>query len=82
MKLEQKEVLTSNPKLMKEVKELVAFYEDVFKTEDCPFGQTGLTECRLRMKPGTKPVKQSPRPMNPKDEADLRAQLDIWLEQN
>ena len=33
------------------------------------------------MKPGTKPVKQSPRPLNPKDEADLSAQLDIWLDQ-
>ena len=31
LKLEQKEVLTSNPKLMKEVKELVASYEDVLK---------------------------------------------------
>ena len=41
---------------MEKVKELVAEYEDVFKTEECPFGQIGLTECRLRMKPGTKPV--------------------------
>ena len=81
LKLEQKEVLKSNPQLMEEVKELEAGYEDVFKTEECPFGQTGLTKCRLRMKPGTKLVKQSPRPLNPKDEADLRAQLDIWLDQ-
>jgi len=77
----EEDVLTSNPKFMKKVKELVASYEDVFKTVDCPFGQTGLTECWLRMKPGTKPVKQSPRPLNSKDEADLRTHLDIWLEQ-
>ena len=31
MKLDEKEILVEDPKLMKEVKELIAEYEEVFK---------------------------------------------------
>ena len=81
LKLEEKEVLVKKPKLMAQVKQLIGDYEDVFKSEDKPFGQTELAVCKLRIKPGVKPVKQPDRPLNPKDRADLRTQLDIWLEQ-
>lgn len=40
-----------------------------------------MTECKLRIKPGTQPVKHAPQPLNSRDEADLTAQLDIWMEQ-
>ena len=79
LKLEEKELLIEDPKLMKEVKDLIAEYEDVFKSPEEPFGRTDLVECKLRLKPDAKPIKQKGRPMNPKMEQELRAQIDVWL---
>ena len=38
-----------------------------------------LVECKFRLKPDTRPIKQKGRPMNPKMEWELRSQIDIWL---
>ena len=79
LKLDEKEILMEDPALMKEVKELIAEYEDVFKSPEQPFGRTDLVECKLRLKPDVKPIKQKGRPMNPKMEEELRSQIDLWL---
>ena len=79
LKLDEKEILIEDPTLMEEVKELIAEYEEVFKSPEHPFGRTDLVECKLRLKPDTKPIKQKGRPMNPKMEKELKSQIDLWL---
>ena len=43
------------------------------------YGKTDLVEHRIRLKPGTKPVKITQRPVNPALEPDLRKQVLKWL---
>jgi hypothetical protein len=38
-----------------------------------------LVELQLRLKPGTQPIRQKFRNLNPRQEAELEAQLETWL---
>ena len=38
-------------------------------------------ELQLQLKPGTQPIRQKFRDLNPRQEAELEAQLEIWLKE-
>ena len=52
---------------------------DCVSVNDSDFGRTSLMTFHIELKPESEPVNQKVRPLNPKQEADLRRQLDDWL---
>ena len=82
MRLEENEILKSKPELLDRVKTLVWDYRDVFSNPEQDIGKTNLIEFSVNLKPGSKPVKQKVRPLNPHQKADLRKQLDLWTKED
>ena len=80
LKMEENELLREHPKVKKQVKRLVYEFKDVF-SRSAP-GKTDLVKMRLKLKPGTEPVRQRYRDLNPKLLADLEKQMEEWLEQD
>ena len=78
LKLDEKKLLNADPALKEQVKELVREYSDVFSSPEVAFGKTSLIEFEIHLEPGSKPVKSKLRPINPKQRADLKEQLDKW----
>ena len=78
LKLDEKELLNADPALKEQVKELVREYSDIFSSPEVAFGKTSLIEFEIHLEPGSKPVKSKLRPINPKQRADLKEQLDKW----
>ena len=52
---------------------------DCVSVSDSDFGRTSLMTFQIELKPGSEPVNQKVRPLNPKQEDDLRRQLNDWL---
>ena len=52
---------------------------DCVSVSDSDFGKTSIMSFHIDLKPDSQPVNQKVRPLNPKQEADLRRQLDDWL---
>ena len=70
-------MLQENPDIAKKVKQIIYEYRDIF-SYSAP-GETDLVELDLKLKPGTQPIRQKVRPLNPKLEEDLQKQVDSWL---
>ena len=49
-------------------------------TNETDFGKTKAMTFYIQLEPGSKPVRDRVRPLNPMQEQDLRRQLDEWLE--
>ena len=79
LRVEENQLLRKHPKVKQKLKELIIKYQDVFGGAK-EVGKTDLVECELTLKPGSKPVSQKFRPINPALEADLKKQVDRWLE--
>ena len=77
LKLEDNKMLQNNPEIARKVKALIYEYKDIF-SYSAP-GETDLIELDLKLKPGTQPIRQKVRPLNPKLEEDLQKQIDSWL---
>ena len=77
LKLEDNKMLQENPDIAKKVKQIIYEYRDIF-SYSAP-GETDLVELDLKLKPGTQPIRQKVRPLNPKLEEDLQKQVDSWL---
>ena len=79
LKLEDNSLLCKHPDIKKKVKKMIYEYRDVFSSSSP--GKTDLVELDLKLKPGTQPIRQKLRPLNPTMEADLQKQLEDWLSQ-
>ena len=79
LKLEDNEFLQCDPFLKKEVWTFISEFRDVFfnSTPGC----TDLVELELRPKPGTQSIRQRFKDLNPRQEAELEAQLETWLQE-
>jgi transposase InsO family protein/dUTPase len=71
--------MAKDPLLKKEVWKLIYEYRDIF-SNTTP-GCTDVVQLQLRLKPGTQPIRQKFRNLNPKQEAELEAQLETWLKE-
>ena len=63
LELEENEFLQQDPLLKKEVWKLISEFRDVF-SNSTP-GCTDLVELQLQLKPGTQPIRQKFRDLNP-----------------
>ena len=79
LEMEDNELLNEHPDVKKQVKELIYEYRDIFSRE-AP-GHTDLVTMKLKLKPGTEPIRQRYRELNPKMLKDLEAQMADWLNQ-
>ena len=56
--------------------ELLEKYQEVFSSPEKSTGRTNLVEFTVRTLPGTKPVKERVRPLNPLMRASLKDQIE------
>ena len=82
LKLDKNPLLAKHAGFTKKVRTMVYKYRQVFSEvgSGCP-GETDLVEMDLKLKPGTQPIRQKLRDLNPRMEANLQEQVDDWLEQ-
>ena len=78
LELEKSEKLRQDEKMMERAKELVRRYADIFASPTEGAGTTDLIEFDIKLVPGAEPVKSRPRPLNPRQEEDLRKQIKQW----
>ena len=78
LKLDDNELLKKHPRLLKQVKDLVRKYQDVFSSPEQAIGKTDLMEFDITLTEGARPVRSKVRPLNPKQKESLRNQLDLW----
>lgn len=81
LQLDANPYLQKNPGTDKALRKLLTRYKEVFANEQTKFGLTNLVQCKLRLKPGTKPIKQKRRPLNPLQLKELKSQVQDWLKQ-
>ena len=83
LKIEENEILKSNPTVKEKVIELIAEYRDVFSDpEGQQIGTTDLVEFEVELQEGARPVRQKLRPLNPAQRDSLRKQLDTWTKED
>ena len=75
LELEDNTLLNSCPRVKQKAKNLIHEYQDIFGQDGIP-GETDLIEAKLKVAPGTNPIRQKFRDLNPKLEADLYQQMD------
>ena len=78
--LEENALLKEHPQVQRKAKKLIRDYLDIFS--DSEPGETDLVELTLKLKPGTQPIRQKYRDLNPAMEASLQEQIDTWLKQD
>ena len=75
----QNPVLKANPEIQKKAVQLVMEFADIFGEKGkSEVGVTDLVEFEIKLKPGTQPVKQKVRPLNPHQKASLEKQMETW----
>ena len=80
LKIEENTILQRNPGAKERLKEMIKEYADVFSDpEEGLIGTTSLIDFKIRLKPDAQPVRHRLRPLNPKQRASLRKQLDTCL---
>ena len=65
LRLDENPILKEKPELLQAVKDLVWEYRDVFSNPEQDIGKTNFIEFSITLKPGSQPVKQKVRPLNP-----------------
>ena len=78
LKIKDNEYLKKDKKRLSEVVELIREYQDVFSSPQTPFGNTDLIEFQVDLKPGSEPVQAKVRPLNPRQQEDLKKTLEQW----
>ena len=81
LKLKENKLITeSYPHMEEEIIEAFMDNFDAVSVHESDYGQTQLLQFTIDMEPGAKPVRSKLRPLNPFQEADLRRQIDDWLQ--
>ena len=79
LRLDDNQVLKEHPAAATKLRQILHKRYHVFSREDDKFGRTVDHEMTIRLQPGTKPIRQKLRPLNPDMTADLKKQLESWL---
>ena len=66
LRIDENDLLKANPAIREKLKALVREYTDIFSSPEQNIGKTDLIEFEINLEPGTRPVKQKTRPLNPK----------------
>ncbi len=78
--LDKKPDLIANPKLMKEVKQMIYRHRKTFLSPNSKLtGSTSLVEMEIEVPPGTRPVHSASRQLHPDLLADLKSQVEDWV---
>ena len=80
LNLNDNPTLTQDPKAMEGVIQIFLEGWEAVSTSETDFGKTDAMKFYIQLEPGAKPVRDRVRPLNPMQEADLRRQIDEWLE--
>ena len=81
LKLEDNEILAADPEAFNEVRTMIREYVDVFSVPAASIGCTDKATFRVELKPGTQPVRQKVRPLNPDQRKSLQEQLKVWTDE-
>ena len=80
LELDSNPILQQDPEAMEEAIQIFLDGWDAVSTTETDFGKTDTVKFYIELEPGAKPVHDRVRPLNPMQEADLRWQIDEWLE--
>merc|ERR1711973_187282 len=83
LRLEDNEVMQRNPDAKKKMKKILEEYESVFTSGSRTVGSPPKEfEFQIKIKPDSKPVKQTLRPLHPLLKDNLADQIQKWLEED
>ena len=80
LKLEENSLIKGEPGVKEEIIQLFMDNWDAISVSESDFGKTDLLKFHIQVPKGTPPVRAKVRSLNPKQEADLKRQLDAWTE--
>ena len=80
-KIDENEILNRDAKLKEEVIKLFLENFSTLALHPNHYGKTDLLELRTELQPGAVPKRSKVRPLNPDQPANLKEQLDEWIQQ-
>jgi len=80
-KIDENEILNRDAKLKEEVIKLFLEKFSTLALHPNHYGKTDLLELRIELQPGAVPKRSKVRPLNPDQRANLKEQLDEWIQQ-
>ena len=80
-KIDENEILNKDEKLKEEVIKMFLENFSALALHPNHYGKTDLLELKIELEAGTIPKRSKVRPLNPDQRANLKEQLDEWLEQ-
>ena len=80
-KIDENEILNRDEKLKEEVIKLFLENFSTLALHPNHYGKTDLLELRIELQPGAVPRRSKVRPLNPDQRANLKEQLDEWIQQ-
>ena len=81
LKIDENKVLNRDAKLKEEVIKLFLENFSTLALHPNHYGKTDLLELRIELQPGAVPKRSKVRPLNPDQRANLKEQLDEWIQQ-
>ena len=79
--LKNNKLLQANPRQLKEIIDAFMHNLNAVAKHSHDFGNTDLLQFHLQIKPGSKPVRDKCRPLNPIQSKDFERQLKEWTEE-
>lgn len=80
LKLDTNPHLTERQDLKERVIAMFLRYWDALAISDSDYGKTNVMKFQIQLKPGSRPVAQKVRPLNPMQEKDLQRQIKDWTD--
>ena len=78
LKIEENVILKKNPAVKQKLMEILEKYQEVFSSPEKIIGRTNLIEFNVKITPGSKPVRERIRPLNPMLRESLQEQISTW----
>ena len=80
-RLEDSPILQQDRKSLRKMEDLFLEFFDVLSKTKTDYGKTSYTKLNIDLVPGARPFKGRARAFNPKQEEDLKKQLNAWEEE-
>ena len=80
-KIDENEILNRDEKLKEEVIKLFLENFSALALHPNHYGKTDILELKIELEPGAVPKRSKVRPLNPDQRANLKEQLDEWIQQ-
>ena len=78
LKIEENVVLKRNPAVKQKLMDILEQYQEVFSSPEKIIGRTNLIEFQIKVIPGSQPVSERMRPLNPMLRESLQEQISTW----